>query len=182
MSAKYSFDLKSKERRFPLPKKIIVGQKENEGVKHVMLKFLAFVLFNRERIQIEPNIGFDAIPFEPDIVQLDYEMRIRLWVECGECSVAKLHKLAVKAPDAEIWVLKRSLPEAQNLYRAMEKEELRRNRYGLIGLDPAMFDEMCDLLGPRNELTWFTGEFDPPHLQFDFNGLWFDCTFNVLRF
>ena len=64
----------------------------------------------------------------------------------------------------------------------MEKEELRRSRYGLIGLDPAMFDEMCDLLSPRNQLIWFTGGFDPPQAQFDFNGLWFDTTFTVLRF
>ena len=78
--------------------------------------------------------------------------------------------------------MKRSPVEAQNLYRAMEKEELRRGRYSLVGLDPAMFDEMCGLLGPRNQLTWFTGEFDPPQLQFEFNGLWFDVAFTVLRF
>ena len=134
-------------------------------------------------MQVEPNLDMDTIPFEPDIVQLDYEMRVRLWVECGECSVAKLHKLAVKVPEAKIWVLKRSLLEAQNLFRAMEKEDLRRNRYQLIGFDPEMFDEMCHLLGPRNTLTWIhRNHFDPPQLQLDYNGLWFDCTFNVLRF
>jgi hypothetical protein len=182
MSAKYSFDLKSEERRHALPNKIIVGRKENEGVDQVLLKFLAYVLFYRERAQIEPNLDNDSIPFAPDIVQLDYEMRVRLWIECGECSVAKLHKLAVKVPEAEIWVLKRSLSEAQNLHLAMAKDELRRDRYGLIGLDSTMFDEMCQLLGPRNALTWFSGGFDPPHLQFDFNGLWFDTTFTVLKF
>lgn len=26
------------------------------------------------------------------------------------------------------------------------------------------------------------GEFDPPGLQFDFNGLWFDAPFTVLKF
>lgn len=182
MSGKYSFDLKSQEKRRPLPSKIIVGQKENEGVKHVLLKFMAFVLFYRERLQIEPRMLDDNIPFEPDVIQLDYTLRPCLWVECGECGVSKLHKLAVKAPDAEIWVMKRSPVDAQNLYRAMEKEELGRERYGIVGLDPAMFDEMCGLLRPRNELTWFSGEFDPPRLQFDFNGLWFDTTFTVLKF
>jgi len=182
MSGKYSFHLKSEERRCALPSKIIVGQKENEGVKHVLLKFMAYILFYRERLQIEPRLPDDNIPFEPDVIQFDYSLRPSLWVECGECSVGKLHKLAVKAPDAEIWIVKRSPVEAQNLYRAMEKEELRRGRYSLVGLDPAMFDEMCGLLGPRNQLTWFTGEFDPPQLQFEFNGLWFDVAFTVLRF
>lgn len=182
MSGKYSFDLKSEERRRPLPGKIIVGQKENEGVKHVLLKFMAFVLFHRERLQIEPRLLDDNIPFEPDVIQLDYSLRPALWVECGECGVGKLHKLAVKVPDAEIWVVKRSPVDAENLFRAMAKEELRRDRYGIIGLDPAMFDEMCALLRPRNALVWFSGEFDPPRLQFDFNGLWFDTGFTVLKF
>src|SRR5213083_3408197 len=109
VSGKYSFDLKSQERRRPLPGKIIVGQKENESVKHVMLKFLAYVLFYRERIQIEPRLPDETIPFEPDVIQLDYSLRPSLWVECGECGVGKLHKLAVKVPEAEIWILKPSL-------------------------------------------------------------------------
>jgi len=142
MSGKYSFDLRSAERRRSLPGKIIVGQKENEGVKHVMLKFLAYVLFHRERLQIEPRLPDETIPFEPDVIQLDYSLRPSLWIECGECSVGKLHKLAVKAPEAEIWVVKCSPVDAQNLYHAMEHEELRRNHYGIVGLDPAMFDEM----------------------------------------
>jgi hypothetical protein len=182
MSGKYSFDLKSEERRHPLPSKVIIGRKENEGVKQVLLKFVAFVLFYRERLQIAPRLLDDNIPFEPDVIQLDYSMRPTLWVECGECGASKLHKLAVKVPDAEIWAIKRSPEDAETLYRAMAKEELRRDRYGLIGLDPAMFDEMCGLLAPRNQLTWFTGGFEPPHLQLEFNGLWFDTTFTVIRF
>jgi hypothetical protein len=181
MSGKYSFDLRSEERRRSLPGKIIVGQRENEGVKHVLLKFMAFVLFHRERLQIEPRLPDDSILFEPDVVQLDYSLRPALWIECGECSVSKLHKLAVKVPDAEIWVVKRSPADAEHLLRAMAKEELRRDRYGIIGLDPAMFDEMCALLRPRNELTWVSGEMDPPRMQFDFNGLWFDASFTVLK-
>lgn len=182
MAGKYSFDLKSEERRRALPSKIIVGQKENENVTHVLLKFMAYVLFHRERLQIEPRLTDDNIPFEPDVIQLDYSLHPALWVECGECSVSKLHKLAVKMPDAELWIVKRSLAEAENLHRAMAKEELRRNRYGLIGLDAAMFDEMCAMMAPRNQLTWFSGEFDPPQIQFEFNGLWFDTTFDILRF
>ena len=51
-----------------------------------------------------------------------------------------------------------------------------------IALDPAMLDEMAGLLAPRNELTWFRGDFDPPLLQFEFNGLWFEAGFEILRF
>lgn len=181
MNAKYSFDLVSQDKRRDLPGKIILGQNDNETVAHVMLKLLGFLIFYRERLQIEAALHQDSIPFTPDLVQLDYELRPKLWVECGECGVSKLHKLAVKAPDAEIWILKRSPADAEHLRRAMEKEELRRGRYGILGLDRAMFEELCGLLRYRNEVTWVRGDFEPPQLQFDFNGLWFDAPFTLLR-
>ena len=182
VSGKYSFVLKSQERRREFPRRIIIGQKDTETTAHVLLKFLGFVLFHRERLQMEINLHQDSIPFVPDLVQLDYELRPKLWVECGDCSVAKLDKLAVKVPEAEIWVMKRSAADADHLHRALARAGLRRDRDSLIGLDEAMFDEMGDLLQTRNELHWVRGDFDPPFLQFDFNGLWFDAPFTLLRF
>jgi len=182
MSGKYAFSLKSEERRRPLPGKIIIGQRETETEKHVLLKFIAYLLFFREQIQIEPRLHDDNIPFEPDLYACDYTLRPALWVECGECSVAKLDRLAVKVPEAEIWVVKRSRDEVENLRRAMAKAELRTDRYGLVALDPEMVDEMAGLLTQRNDLTWFQGSFDPPGFQCEFNGLWFEATFEVLRF
>ena len=37
-----------------------------------------------------------TLAYVPDVVQLDYELRPKLWVECGECTVQKLDRLAVK--------------------------------------------------------------------------------------
>lgn len=182
MSARYSFDLQSQERRRDLPRRIIIGKTEVETPAHVLLKFLGFLLFYRDRLQIGVNLRMDGLPFLPALVQLDYELRPRLWIECGECSVARLDKLAVKVPEAEIWVLQPSRADAERLHAAMAKADLRRNRYGLIGLETEMLEELGGLLQMRNELLWVRGDFDPPSLQFDFNGLWFDTTFTVLRF
>ena len=181
MSARYTFTLESHERRRPLPRKILIAQNENETAAHVGLKLLAFLLFARERLQIEPRLHNENIPFIPDLVQLDYELRPVLWIECGECSLAKLDKLSVKAPEAEIWVVRRSAGEAEQLRRSMEKQALRRGRYGIVGLDAAFFEEICARLQERNEVTWMACDFDPPAMQFDFNGLWFDTPFTVLR-
>ena len=41
---------------------------------------------------------------------------------------------------------------------------------------------LLKLLASRNTVFWVRGDFDPPGLQFDFNGLWFDASFGVLRF
>ena len=100
MSAKYVFHLDSQDRQRNLPHKIILGRQETETIAHVALKFLAYVLFHRERLQVETNVNLASIPFTPDVVELDYELRPKLWVECGECGVGKLHKLAVRCPDA----------------------------------------------------------------------------------
>ncbi len=182
MSAKYNFYFKSEDRQRPLPDKLILGQNDSETVTHVALKLLAYLLFYRERLQVELNLHSDQVPFTPDLVQLDYELRPKLWVECGECSLNKLNKLAVKVPEAEIWIVKASVADAEHLLRAMAKDELRQNRYQIVALEQAMVDELCGLLQSRNEVFWVGAAFDPANLQFDFNGLWFDSSFQVMRF
>lgn len=181
MSHKHSFTLRSEDARRDLPGKVILAQQLTETTAHVLLKLLGFVLFHRERLQIETNLHDHSIPFVPDLVQLDYQLRPVLWVECGECSVTKLDKLAVKVPEAELWILKRSLPAAEDLLRAMRKADLRRDRYRLIGFDAPTFDELCAMVSGRNELICYHARFDPPAMQLDFNGLWFDLPFTILN-
>ncbi len=182
MANKYTFQLTSDDRRRPFPHKIIVGQGVNESVRHVALKFLGWVLFYRDRLQIETDVQNDSIPFVPDLVEIGYDMRPLLWVECGDCTTSKLHKIAVKCPEAEIWALKRSAPEAEALLQSMEKDELRRGRYGIVAFDPEMFAEVCGLITERNTFHWFRGAFDPAQMQFELNGLWFDSPFTVYRY
>lgn len=179
---KFSFQLKSENRRVSLPHKIVMGKGDTETESHVLLKLLGFLMFHRERIQIEPSLHMDSIPFVPDLVQLDYELRPVLWVECGDCTAQKLDKLAVKVPEAEIWVLRRSATEAEELLRWMRKEELRRNRYRIVALDEAMFNEALGTLHSRNEVFWMGASFEDKTLQFDLNGLWFDTEFAIHEF
>ena len=151
MSNKFIFEFRSEDRRRALPPKLIIGQGENESARHTILKLLGFVLFHRERLEVEGKVHNDSIPFEPDLVQLDYTMQPVLWIECGECGVNKLHKLAVKAPEADIWVLKPSPQEARTLLASIQKEELRTDRYQIIGFDPEMIQEMCGMVRGRRD-------------------------------
>ncbi len=182
MSAKYSFTLTSQDRRRELPERIFIGRDVTETPAHVLLKLFAFLIFYRPRLQLGPNLHNDNIPFVPDLVELDYELRPRLWIECADCGTGKLNKLAVKVPEAEIWVMKRDPADTEFLLRAMAREDLRRNRYQILTLDAEMFTEALGLLQTRNEILWVTGEFEPPELQLDFNGLWFDAPFTVTKF
>ena len=182
MNTKYSFRFESRENRRQLPSKLIIARNEPETAAHVVLKVLAFLLFHRDRLQMETNLHIEHISFVPDLIQLDYTLRPALWVECGDCSVTKLDKLAVKVPEAEIWIVKKSLVEAQQLLKAMERGGLRKNRYGLIAFDSDLFNEITGLLENRNEILWYVGSFEPGLMQFDFNSLWFELTFETLRF
>jgi uncharacterized protein YaeQ len=195
MSSKYSFALRSEDRRRPLPEKLIIGRQDLESPWQVALKMLAFCFFFRDRLQIDPDLKNDNIPFVPDLAQLDYSLNPVLWIECGECGVNKLNKLAVKVPEAEIWVVRKSLADAHELLRAMGRDELRRDRYNLLAFDQNTFEEMSDSMTSRNQMTWYktTVEVQPewqknvapdnePELQFDFNGLWFQMPFHLLKF
>ena len=181
MSAKFTFVMHSEDRHRALPHKVIIGRNETETVAHVTLKFLSYAIFYRERLLIETNLHNEQIPFVPDLVQLDYELRPGLWIECGECTLSKLRKLAAKAPGAEIWVVKRNEQDARHLLQAMEKEDLRQGRYQILGLDAGMFREVAALTDVKNEVTWYRGEFEPPRLQFEYNGIWFDTGFTHLK-
>lgn len=179
---KYTFQLTSEASRPPLPHKLVLGRKDTQTEADVLLKLLGYLIFHRERLQMDVNLHQDSIPFVPDLVQLDYELRPVLWVECGECTAARLDKLAVKVPEAEIWALLRSGDGAETLLRQMTKAGLRQNRYHLLALDEGMFQEVYGRLQSRNEILWVGADFDQGVLQFDFNGLWFESDFEIRAF
>jgi hypothetical protein len=187
LAAKFTFQCTSDDRRRPLPHKVLFGLGPNETARHIAFRLLGWLIFFRERLQIQGDVQNDSIPFIPDLVELGYDLRPLLWVEGGECSPAKLHKLAIKCPDAHIWIVLPSPEACETLLRTMKKDEFRRNRYGLIGLEPEMFAEVVGLLRERNTLHWFSGGFagepgvEENRLQFELNGLWFEHSFTVSR-
>lgn len=182
MSSKFNFDLRSDDWRRKLPEKLIIGRTELETAEHIILKFLAYIILYRERLEIGPNLHNEDIPFIPGVVQLDYQLNPALWVECNDCSVQKLDKLAVKVHEAEIWVVLRSPEAMADLLRHMTHAKLRKNRYHLIAFDAEMFTELTHSLKPRNDFYLVQAELEPPNLQFDFNGLWFDVPFFMEKF
>ena len=182
MSAKFTFQCTSDDPRRPLPPRLSFGRGANETANHVVLKFIAWLLFYRERLSVDTDLQNDNIPFVPDVCELGYDLRPRLWVECGDCSVAKLQKLASKCSEAELWIVKPSRAEADLLLRSMAREKLRRDRYRVLALDPEMVADVTGLLRERNTALWHQGDFEPPQFQWVFNDHWFDTAFEVLRF
>lgn len=182
MSAKITVRLTSEIANHPLPSKVLLNQDLMEPLDHVLLKLLAYVVFQRERLQLEPRLHDDNIPFIPDLIQLDYEMKPALWIECGETLATKLDKLAVKAPWAELWVVSRSSEKQNEIMEEMRRHNLRHDRYRLLVFETAVFDEMLSVLVSRNELALYRLDFAGQFLHMDFNGLWFEMTFGIDSF
>jgi len=182
MSLRFTFQLETSDARKALPHKLLLVQSIEESRAVTLLRLLGYLLFFRERLQIGTNLHDDNISFVPDLVQLDYQLRPVLWVECGDPNLERLNRLAVKAPEAELWILRPTPEDAEALHHAMTRAGLRRNRYRIVGFAAGLFDELLELLGPRNRVFWVRGRFDPPQVQFEFNGLWFDTELHLLTF
>jgi len=182
VSAIHSFHLQSGDGRLTLPPKLVLHRRAEESEDLILLKILGYLLLYRERLQVEPRLHDRDIHLVPHLLQMDFELHPALWAECGECEARRLKKIAIKVPDAEIWLLRESPEAASELLRLMEKQKLRRNRYNIVGFDPDMFEELRAHLKPRNEVFWVGAGFDPPGMSFDFNGLWFEAPFTHLKF
>jgi len=152
MSAIYSFHLQSGDGRLSLPSKLVLHQRADESDDIILLKILGYLLLYRDRLQVEPRLHDKDIHLVPHLLQMDFELHPALWAECGECEPKRLKKIAIKVPDAEIWVLRESPEAAENVVRIMEKQKLRRSRYHVVGFDPEMFAELRSHLKPRNEV------------------------------
>lgn len=179
MVIKYVFNLDSQDRSRELPNKIIIVQKREETVVEVLHRLFGFLILYRERIQLQKDLHDEYIPFVPDLVQLDYQLQPAFWAECGECDPKKLNKLAVKVHEGEIWIIRSSAEAVDEMVHQLDKAKGRKSRFRFLQLDEEMVAELSDLLQPRNDIIFYSGRFDPPQVQFDFNGLWFDAPFRV---
>src|SRR5258708_36491056 len=99
MSSRFAFHVDSEDKRSGLPERVFIGRKETETTEDVLLTFLSFALFHRERLQIGPELHDDHIRLTPDLVQLEYPIRPALWIECGEVPSARRANLPRKRPD-----------------------------------------------------------------------------------
>lgn len=160
----------------------MVGLKSTETQDHVLLKALGFVICYRDRMEIEKRVPRDDIQLVPDLVQLDFRLEVSFWGECGDCTVEKLNKLAVKVPEAEICVLKKCPAESFELLRKMDKAKLRKNRYKIITFNSDDFVDLKNHLELKNSIYLCSVDLDTGEIQMDFNGLWYEFVVNIQTF
>lgn len=111
-------------------RKLILVPGPNEKPEHLALKLCAYLLFWDEQPLVEASSRHPALQgqeFVPDLMALDDDGSIRLWLECGQVTLHKLEKLTRRLPVSRIVVMKGSEPEALRLRQDL-RERLDRQK------------------------------------------------------
>ena len=122
MSSRFAFHVESQDnRRRDLPERVFIGRKETETTKHVLLKFLGFVLFHRERLRIEAR--------DPDVSHFRLHARLQLGDEfagrqraipiqlaqVGDVEADRFGHGASSTSTMRSWPAATDVPSAQNI-------------------------------------------------------------------
>lgn len=130
--------------------KLVVQANPGELAWHVVLKVLGYILFREHRPRIEEGIGWH---YKPDLVALDAEGKLALWVDCGNIAVRKIDRVARKVGKAPFYILRRTEHEADTLVRAMTGKVRDLARVKVLSFDEGVVDEIAAWLDATNDLT-----------------------------
>jgi len=142
-------------------RRLLLVSGPNEPEEHLALKLAAYLLFWAEEPALEASFknpalaGFD---FLPDLLALDADGGIGLWVECGSTTLNKLTKLTRRVPRGRIVVLKESEREARRLREELRAELTREARIEVLAWPGESFREWAGALRESNEVYGESGE------------------------
>ena len=178
----YHVDLKSHDPTRQLPNHIEMIRHGWEEAIHLTLRLLSYAVLFEEDLQINGRPLNEDAPYQPSFGKWNLQGQCELWGECQPEDFKCIKKVATKTPSSK-WVIAVSSESlAEEAVAALKRNKLRQGRFKVLYFDQELVDEMSEHLGRKNTLTWIHGEANPPIMQFDFNGLWFDSTYGVLEY
>ncbi|MCK4473938.1 YaeQ family protein [Candidatus Parcubacteria bacterium] len=130
---------------------IILRKTSTEGLEHIILKLLAYLLFFNENLQIE----IDAYQhYKPDLIKFDKKQtwKVIKWIDCGTIDTKKLLKISKHNRQAEICIFKFSLESAQSLKDKIIKKAQRISNIRYFIFDKGQINIIKGLLKSRNEI------------------------------
>lgn len=131
-------------------RKLVLELRENEGMRHIVLKILAMALYFDRKLQVEPNFEDDR--FQPDLLLRADDGRPSLWIECGQCRVQKLDKITFRHYDARVVVIRATEREARDIAQRCVGEVRRLDAITFIGFDNGFVDAVAETLMGRNDI------------------------------
>jgi uncharacterized protein YaeQ len=139
------------ERELFTERRTVLELREGEAMPHIVLKILGMALFHHPELLVEPTMGDDD-RYKPDLLIRAEDYRPRLWVECGQCRVQKLDKVAFRHYDAKVVMLKRTVREAREVLERCKGVVRRLDAIEFIGFDSGFVDQIAAALTGRNDI------------------------------
>lgn len=158
------------DRGLEVQRTIAMAQYPDEPDEHILLRFLAHVLFFDEQLRDSP--GWIDV-HEPDARADDLTGLLKLWIECGTPPMKRLEKAMNRHKAAKFVALFGDQEEAELFRRAVLAERLRHLQQLEIWFLPRTFLEALERVGNRN-MTWSATITDGT-LYLDSDGEILDC-------
>ena len=140
------------DRELFAERRIVLETRAGESMAHIVLKILGMALFHDSRLQVEPVMDDDD-RYKPDLLLRHDDYRPALWVECGQCRVAKLDKVTFRYYDAKVVMIKRSAREAREIMERCVGEVRRLQAIEFIGFDNDFVQTVADALTGKNDIV-----------------------------
>lgn len=138
------------DRGIDASRTLVTAQQPDEPDEHILLRFLACVLFYEEQLRDSP--GWIDI-HEPDLRADDLTGQLELWVECGAPPMKRLEKALSRHKSARFVALFGNPEEAEQFRQAVIGEKLRHVEQLEIWALPSTFMAELERVGNRN-MKW----------------------------
>jgi uncharacterized protein YaeQ len=131
--------------------KLVIDASQGEMQWHVALKLLGFLLFYQYQPRIEEGIGWH---YKPDLVGLNQNGELVLWIDCGNIEMKKIDKIATKVgTSAKFVILKRTRNEMQRLAKQVKTRIKHHRRVEWIAFDDQVVDNLAECFDVTNDLN-----------------------------
>ena len=139
----------------PHAAKLVLHSAPGEVAWHIALKLLGYTLFMDYAPRIEEGIGWH---YKPDLVALDAQGQVRLWVDCGNIAVRKIERVAVKVGNgAPFFILRRTHRDAQLLAQSLTGKMRFPERLRILSFDNGVVDALAAHLDTTNHIRAHIG-------------------------
>jgi len=153
---KYTFNIQLSNDKHESTEKLVIAAFDNEGVGHIALKLLAYLMFNEKRPRIDEDVDWH---FTPDLIAYDDSGSITLWIDCGRVSMKKVDTIATKVrSNIDFFVFRNTKRDMEHFYRTIQDKTKHLKNVKCISFDDGFVDGIGANLDRTNNLECYLGD------------------------
>jgi hypothetical protein len=140
-------------------KQLVLFPVMQETTDHLLLKLAAAILFDRPDLILSPTLQHPALreqEFIPDLLHVNDQNEVTLWLECGKTTLHKMEKVAKRYRDARLVMLTDNPIEGRQIAENLPSEKW--NRWEILSFQHGEFvrwrasvKESNDVMGEADE-------------------------------